>query len=180
MKISFKGKMGKVVSLLVAFSLLWLSGNLTAGERRGATIVVHKKDGAQVKGELIAVKQNSILLLESSSGTDLSIDVPDIKTVGILKKSNTGAGFGYGVLIGGAVGAGIGGLTVAKQAGWVDISPGVAVLLCGVGVGLVGGLIGVMVSGPSEQKIQIEGKSESGLQYELRALKSKARIPDFH
>ena len=90
MKIGFKGKMGKIISLLVIFSLSGLSGNLMAGERRGATIVVHKKDGAQEKGELIAIKQNSILLLGSSSGTDVSVDVPDIKTIGILKKSKPG------------------------------------------------------------------------------------------
>ena len=178
MKIDSKGKMGKVVSLLVVFSLLWLSGNLTAGERRGATIVVNKKDGSQEKGELIAVKQNSIVLLGSSSGTDVSIDVPDIKTIGILKKSNTGAGFGYGFLIGGAAGVGIG---LFSPLVWTATRVSY-VLIFGGGLGLAGGLVGLMISASSggEQTIQIEGKSEPEVQNALRALKSKARIPDFH
>jgi hypothetical protein len=84
MRRGFKGKMGRIISLSVIFSLLGLSANLRAGERRGAALVVQKKDGAQEKGELIAVKQNSIVLLGSSSGADVSIDVPDIKTIRIL------------------------------------------------------------------------------------------------
>lgn len=179
MRIGFNGKMGKITSLWVVFSLLGLSGNLMAGEKRGATVVVQKKDGAQEKGELIAVKQNSILLLGSSSGADVSIDVPDIKTIGILKKSRAGAGFGYGFLIGGAAGAGIG-LICSRGTGWIKFPRIDYVLIIGAGLGLAGGLIGVMVSGPSEQTIQIEGKGEPEVQYELRALKPKARIPDYH
>jgi hypothetical protein len=178
MRIGFKGKMGKIMSLLVIFSLLGLSGNLMAGEKRGATLVVQKKDGAQEKGELIAVKQNSILLLGSSSGADVSVDVPDIKTIRILKKSRARAGLGYGFLIGGAAGAGLG-PAIGKN-WWVSATDKI---LIGVGIfGLAGGLVGLLVGGSTgiEQTIYIEGKNEPEVQSALSALKSKARIPDYN
>jgi hypothetical protein len=41
---------------------------MPAEEKRGATLIIQKKDGQQVKGELIAVKENSLLLKEAESG----------------------------------------------------------------------------------------------------------------
>jgi len=178
MRTGLRGKTGKVMSLLVIFSLVGLSGNLVAGERRGATVVVQKKDGALEKGELIAVKQNSILLLGSSSGTDVSLDVTDIKTIRILKKSRAWEGFGYGFLLGATSGALLSSL-IGKN-WWVTPTERV---LIGLGsFGLAAGVIGYVVGASSggEQTIKIEGKNEAEVQYALRALKSKARIPEFH
>jgi len=65
--------MKKIIPLFLVFSLLALSGNLLAKERRGAELIVQKKDGQQVRGELITVKEHSLLLLDSK-GKDASID----------------------------------------------------------------------------------------------------------
>ena len=78
--------MRKTVAVLLVFSLLLISGRLYA-EKKGAEIVIHKMDDQQVKGELIAVKQNSLLLKESGSGVDVSVRVGDIRKVTIVKKS---------------------------------------------------------------------------------------------
>jgi hypothetical protein len=182
MRIEFKGKMGKIMSLLVIFSLLGLSGNLMAGERRGATLVVQKKVGVQEKGELIAVKQNSILLLGSYSGADISIDVPDIKTIKIVKGSGALPGLAYGFLIGGAVGAAIGLASGDDAPHFVRFTAGQKALIAGAVLGAAGGVIGLIVGGSTgnEQTIQIEGKSEPEVQSALRALKLKARMPDYH
>ena len=174
----FKANTDRIVFLFLAFSLLGLSGTLMAGERRGATVVVQKNDGAQVKGELIAVKQNSILLLGSSSGTDVSLDVPDIETIRVLKKSRAWEGSGYGFLLGGTSGALLGPLI--RKNWWVTPTERV---LIGLGsFGLAAGAIGFVVGASSggEQTIQIERKSEPKVQSALKALKSKARIPDYH
>jgi len=182
MKRGFKGKMGRIMSLLVIFSLLGLSGNLMAGERRGATLVVQKKDGAQEKGELIAVKQNSILLLGYSSRADVSIDVPDIKTIRIEGKSRVWTGLGYGFLIGGGVGAGIGLLSGNDTSGWFRFTAGGKAVLLGIMFGVAGGIIGLVAGGLTgiDQTIQIEGKSDAAVQALLMDLKPKARIPDYH
>jgi len=55
-------KSEKFMVFLIIFSLLVLSGNLYA-KKQGAELLIQKKDGQQIKGELIAVKKNSILLM---------------------------------------------------------------------------------------------------------------------
>lgn len=120
---------------LVVFSLPTCSSSLIAQEKRGAELVLQKKDGQQIEGELIAVKQHSLLLLVS--GVDASVDIQDVKVIRIVKRSgfvpgllagiaagalcanswehaNNGWGFSYfiyiplGALIGGGIGAAIG------------------------------------------------------------------------
>ncbi len=54
----------KFISLFLIFSLVMLPTSLYA-KKRGAKIVVTKLDGQQIKGELIAVKPNSLLLLDT-------------------------------------------------------------------------------------------------------------------
>ena len=68
------------VSVLLVVSLLIFSVDLPAKERRGAELVVQKNDAQVLKGELIAVKQNSVLLL-SPEGADVSVDIKDINMI---------------------------------------------------------------------------------------------------
>jgi hypothetical protein len=53
-----KAKGIKLVSLFLIFSLVMLSANLYAKERRGAKLLITKKDGQLIEGELITVKPN--------------------------------------------------------------------------------------------------------------------------
>ncbi len=76
----------KFISLFLVFSLVMLSVNLYAKERRGAKLIITKKNGQQVKGELITVKPNSLLLLDTE-GKDVSVGIADIKVIKIVKKS---------------------------------------------------------------------------------------------
>jgi hypothetical protein len=70
-------------------SFLFLPPVLSAKQRRGATLIVTRLDGRQYGGELIAVKPGSLLLL-SGAGIDLSIDIADIRSVRIVRKSKAG------------------------------------------------------------------------------------------
>ena len=76
----------KFISLFLAVSLMMLSVNLYAKERRGAKLIITKKNGYQTEGELITVKPNSLLLL-SITGRDMSVDIADIKVIRVVKKS---------------------------------------------------------------------------------------------
>ena len=104
--------MKKIIALLLIFSIISLYGNLYAKEKRGVNVEVFKTtlkmetpwdtQTPDIKGELIAVKKNSLLLLESN-GADVSVDVADIKLIKIVKKSKVliggGIGFAMGVIL---------------------------------------------------------------------------------
>ncbi|MGB2763042.1 MAG: hypothetical protein WBC20_01390 [Candidatus Aminicenantaceae bacterium] len=54
--------MKKFIALFLVFSLVFLYANLFAKEKCGALLVITKKGGEQISGELITVKPNSPLL----------------------------------------------------------------------------------------------------------------------
>jgi len=167
-------KSKKLLSLFLVFSLLALSGNLYA-KKHGVDVIVVKKDGQELQGELIAVKESSLLLMGYVSGRDVSIDIGDIKVIMIKGKSRFLPGLQIGALVGGISGAiwcaslGAGG---EAWAGYVMVSG-----LFAITGGLIGGLIGA-AAGKGEKTIQIEGLPDNDLKIALRKLRSKARVPD--
>lgn len=161
--------------------------NLYAKERRGATLIITKKDGTQFQGELITVKQNSLLILVPE-GKDVSFDMEEIKRIEIKNKSK----FWKMVVIGGGIGGLIGGgIGVAKGLASEDelITPGVAAFLLGslyAGIGgIAGALLGALTGGIAGtpagkyKKIQPVGMTDSELQETLDYLRKKARIRDY-
>ena len=177
-----KAKGKKLVSLLLTFSLMMLSVNLYAKERRGATLIVTKLDGQLIKGELITVKPNSLLLLDTE-GKDVSIDIVDIKVIRVVKKSMDSIGMGIG--IGGLIGAGAGALLGFSKGddppGFLSLTAAGKALVFGLlvgGLGLfLGGIIGVIAG--IDKKIQIGGMTDSEIKETLDKLRKKARIRDY-
>ena len=167
----------KLISLLLAFSLVMLSVNLYAKERRGAKLIVTKTNGQQIKGELITVKPNSLLLL-NTEGKDESIDIADIKVITIVKKSKVGKGALYGLLIGGVIGA-LEGIREGKDA-FIFSSSELAAMGALV-FGLLGALLGAGIEAVAgtDKTIQIEGKSDLEIEEALDKLRKKARIRDY-
>jgi hypothetical protein len=181
-----KGKIGKALSLLLVISLLGLSQNLIAGERHGAMLSVQKKDGHQDNGELIAVKPSSLLLLDSASEADISIEVSDISAIKVVKKSRAWIGLGLGALIGAGIGALLGVANVVdpgriggKRVLWR--SRGQKAVVIGAFFAVPSGLLGLGIGAAAgtDKKIQFEGKSDLEIQSALGELRQKARIPDF-
>lgn len=168
--------MKRLIALLLIFSIICLYGNMYAKERRGAELVIQKIDGLKVKGELIAVKRNSLLLKEAESGADWAVGVAEIKTITIVKKSKFWKGAGYGLLMGALTGAVIG---LCARSG--DISSGGAAgvgaaFFGGTGV-LIGGIIGA--SSGKDKTILIEGMPPETIESHLETLRKKARVPNF-
>jgi hypothetical protein len=164
------GKMKRTISLFLVASVLLLSMPLAAKERKGADVIVQKKEGIQVRGELIAVKAHSLLLLERESGGDVTVDIDDISGIRIVKKSK--------ILIGGGLGAIIcgGGLwlygSTQSTFDFYDNWPILALVAAG---GLViGGIIGAVVG--IDRIIQTEGKPDAEIQKILEKLRKKARV----
>lgn len=174
--------MKKFISLFLVLSILLLSGNLFARERKGADLVIQKTDGTQIRGELIAVKENSLLLLERDSGADVTVDIHDIRVITIVGKSKAFGGAVRGLFIGACVGAIVGLVAdkVIDKEDWVW-GPEHSALLGG-GIGGAAGAIGGGLIGASAGKnvtFQIEGKSDAEIKEILEKLRKKARVRSF-
>lgn len=167
--------MNKTIIYLLVLSILTLSADLY-GEKRGAELIIQKKDEAQVRGELIAVKENSLLLLEREPGADLSIEIERISVITIVKKSKFWMGAGIGFLIGGGAGAIVG--AANADADKFDLPTEHAVLLVGGMGGIIGAVIGGFIGKATgkDEKLQIEEKSDPEIKEVLEKLKSKARM----
>ena len=156
--------MKRFIALFLIFSLIMLSANLYAKERRGAKLIVTKKDGQQIEGELITVKPNSLLLLDTE-GKDVSVGIADIKVIKIKRKSKAllGAGIGFLACI---VAAKIG---IINQIYFV----GIFIITGMITGGMWGGYIG------RDKTIQIEGMTDLEIREALNKLRKKARIRDY-
>ena len=182
--------MKKFVASFLVFLVFALYSNLFANEKKGAEILIQRIDGEKVRGELIAVKQNSLLLKERNSGADVTEAVGEIRTITVVKKSKVLEQGGMGLLIGGAVGVAT--CTFALYFGTVigiawetyegtEIFVNYALPYGLLGGGIIGALIGVVTgaSAGKDETLQMEGKSETEIRGILENLRKKARIPDF-
>jgi hypothetical protein len=168
----------KFISLFLAFSLMMLSVNLYAKERRGAKLIVTKKHGYETEGELITVKPNSLLLL-SITGRDMSVDIADIRDIRIVKKSKLLTGAWVGIAVGGGTGVLIGrSFRVWDRMSMSQAASGWFWGIFGAIVGLlVGGTIGAVVG--IDEKIHIENMTDSEIRGAMYKLSRKARIRDY-
>ncbi len=154
--------MKKFISLFLVFSILALSMPLIAKERKGADLIIQETDGTQVRGELIAVKQTSLLLLERDFGADVTVDVGDIRIIRIVKK-----GALYGLLVG--VGSGV----LAGISSEINEEDPFLVAFLVYGI-LIGIPVALIVG--KDKTIQIEGMTDSEIKEILEKLRKKARI----
>jgi len=169
-----KGK--KFIALFLVFSLMMLSANLYAKERRGVKLIIAKTEGQQIRGELIAVKPNSLLLLDTE-GKDVSVGIADIKIIRIVKKSEVWKGIQIGGFIGAVAGALLFIASEKDKVGYVPIAMFTSPAIQGGAIGAsIGGMVGMAVA---YKKIQIEGMSDLEIREALDKLRKKARIRDF-
>lgn len=180
--------MKKCISLFLVFSSFVLSGNLYA-KKKGAELIVQKIVGQQVRGELITVKENSLLLLDSESGADVSVDIREIKLIEIVKKSKSLAWGGIGLISGAVIGALAGyiegddpymsgGTGMFAMTGPGLFSADDKAFMYGFSCSIAGGAIGAIggaIAG-KDKIIQFEGKSETEIRKALNKLRKKARV----
>ncbi|OGD10378.1 MAG: hypothetical protein A2Y86_01375 [Candidatus Aminicenantes bacterium RBG_13_62_12] len=167
-----KNVFGKLIAPSMIVLLLVIPTNVLAKERRGANLIVTRLDGSQVSGELIAVKRESLLLL--SYGRDESIDLADVKTVRIIKKSLAGKGALYGFLAGAVGGAGVG-----LAMGRTDMLEEKTPLVLGVFGGAIGALSGLLVGSVLglDSSFSVAGKPETVVNEYWDKLRAHARVP---
>jgi len=193
--------MKKYIVLFLVFSLFALSENLYA-KKKGAELIVQKIEGQQVIGELIVAKENSLLLLDSESGADVSVDIREIKLIEIVKNSKSLAWGAIGLVSGAVIGAlagyiegddppagriiGFGtpmrspGLFTDDNKPFLFSDDDKAIMYgfcCGIAGGALGGIGGAIAG--KDKIIQFEGKSETEMKKALNKLRKKARIQNF-
>ena len=166
--------MKKIMTTVLFLSFIAVSqGDLLAKERYGAQILVHKKNGQRFIGELIAVKQNQLLLL-SASNVDTSINIEDVRAIDVVRRPYVGLGLLMGSIMGYLVGASIASAEGHEQGTWgyFDwVAPGI----------FIGGSIGATASGIHgiDKRIRIHERSEKEVQIALEKLRKIARVPDY-
>ena len=64
-----------------------MANKIAKKQLHGIRLIVQKRDGQEIRGELIAVNHNSLLLLEFESAVEVSIKITDIKVIKVIKKS---------------------------------------------------------------------------------------------
>jgi hypothetical protein len=174
----------KVLVLAVVFTLLTCSGLLVANERRGADLVITKTDGQEIKGELIAVKPSSLLLLDSQTGGDVSAEIGEIEAIKIVKKSKAlvigACGLGLGVVMG--ILAGESGQSEEMDSWGAFFNPMIfnpVFIATGLGIvlGISGALIGASVG--KDKTIQLQGNSPEEIRTIMDKLRAQARVTDF-
>lgn len=82
------GRIAMAVAMAFAAILAVPAGTLYAKVRdRGEEIIVQKKDGTFLTGELLAVEGRTLVLLDASSGKDIRVAVDDVDAFRVLKRS---------------------------------------------------------------------------------------------
>ena len=180
--------MKKVIALiLVAILFFTAQEEMLAVEKQGIQIYVHFKNGKSIKGELICVKQDGLLVLDPTTGGGRSIAMSEVKAIDIARKAQVGLGMLLGTLSAIVIGSVIEGPFHDKRtSGWFGGEPGVytaaeqrrdALLPYGVGGFGVGALIGVACG--IDKRFKIDGRSEHEVREVLEKLRKKARVPDY-
>lgn len=77
-------------AIILAVCLLALPPGLAAKGKRGALIILSKVDGTEVKGELVSVRPDSLLLLRS--GDALTIPRDRVRSVALIRRSRMASG----------------------------------------------------------------------------------------
>lgn len=175
--------------LVLAHILLVFPGQVVYGmatkQKRGAEIVVEKRDGSSVRGELLIIKGRDIYVLDAMSA-EVRVGIDEINTIRVVRKDMTGKYMLKASLFGAAAGAILGAVIYSKQGGGsffygggMDLSPlqgaGVFAILLG-GAGLLVGTIAGMASSKDEV-FNLNNRSEAEINRILVRLAPLTRYP---
>lgn len=147
---------GKQLMVLTLVFFLILPFDLMAKRKKpGAQLLITKKNGEVIKGELLKVKQNSLLLRASFLADGVTVDIGDIRDIKVAKKKGSSlAGLLVGILGGGIIGAFIAEGLYGKGTFTPNQAFGAIIGIC------IGGALGFIIGHSIEKDatIHVEGK----------------------
>lgn len=179
-EVSRKGRTSKGFASALSIFLILAAANAYGREKKGAQVMVALLNGESTFGELIAVKHDSVLIL-NQLGRDASYDFEEIQAIEVFRKSKAGNGALMGLLVGGATGF-IGGSVISKAQGdcpdcEAPLTKGFYTMI-GLGLGSIGGFIAGISAG-MDLTIQLDGVTGKARSAALSKLKKYARYKDF-
>ena len=171
-------KNGIVAVLLVVTS--FFVADVSAKEKnRGAELLIQKKDGQEIRGELLTVKGSHLLLMDSTSLSGVTLDIREISRIRVMKKSKFFKKGGKGLLWGGGIGALLGSSMGDNEKLILPKATDKAAFLglaCGVLAGSVGGIFGFFEG--IDESIDLERRSDDEIKLILNKLNSRSRYPE--
>ncbi len=93
---------------LVILGLALFAPALGAAHRQGTRIVVTKVDKTVIRGELLAVMDENLILMDELTRDGITVNLRDVRRVKAADKSNTLKGIGIGLISGAVLGAALG------------------------------------------------------------------------
>ena len=157
-----------------------LTLSINESRANGATVAILLSTGETITGELLSVRDSSIIISTSESFDERELESiatirnQDIETVIIEGESKVLQGMGLGVLIGGGIGALIGLASGDDTQGFIRFSAGehaaIGAVLFG-GVGFVIGTIAGIATSTGDKMM------EALMDYDFSSLKTVARFP---
>ncbi len=161
-------------SLAVLLTLALIGPALSAGERKGAELVLVLRNGSVVQGELLSVKGNEILLLRGSTSAEETEQLADIESIKVLRKSKWLTGMVIGAVAGALLGAAVSPKNVDPNADDVALDKGSGAFVGAIGFGALGAYIGSTVK---DKTIRVERTDPKYLAGIAAKLKKWARSP---
>jgi hypothetical protein len=162
----------KRIAVAVALVIFMAANRLplsAARERRGATVVVTMTGGNWVKGELLAVKKNALVVHDPDTGQGWNIDPQQVAQVRIIRESK----FLLGMISGVGIGLGMTKCIKEDRAGlFYGLNSACLVLATGLICGFAGSAAG------RDKIISMGGVSVLIAQQNLERLRRYAREQD--
>ena len=173
--------MRKFSALFGVLLLATVSSHLLAKERRGADSIIVKKSAQTVRGELIAVKDHSILILDSVTKSDISVEITDMLSlsVKVANKKSPWPTAALGFLALGGLGALVGRELGKSEGSLIDFETAFTIGGAAIG-GIVGGGGGYLSAKKKRQEVyNFQGKSPEEILTILARLRTYARVPGY-
>ena len=168
----FKRNKFVVTALISAMILALARQPLPAMERRGSTVAVTLTLArGTVQGELLAVKEDALLIYDHSAGRGQRIELQDVFQVKIVKKSKF---FGFAV-IGMVFGFALADLQHRNE-DRASLLYGAGYLFLPFQFGLIGGIAGAIAG--TDKRFSLAGESSQFVEEKLNQLKRYAREQD--
>lgn len=155
--------------------------------KAGTVLQFVTKDGLRIEAEVLAVQHHRLILKEAGSSSGMSLDINELDSIAVPKRSYLSLACGIGAAVGAVAGAMIAdGNEDEANAEEPDSAKRTSSLLrresvyAAVG-GFIGGLAGTALGGvadrlsDSEKMVVVKGSSPEEIERILKWLRSKAR-----
>lgn len=165
--------MKKALIVLVIGIFLMAPGRelLSKSQRRGAEVMVQNKGGTILRGELLTVRQGKLILLDSVSAKEVSIDIQDVDVVRIVKNPQLLKKAAKGFLYAGAPIAVLGAFSkmgLGHRAATIGIFGGIGALYGGFRE----------LSKQTSETVAMSGLSQKRTDFVLNKLRSQSLFPN--